>query len=179
MKTSPRAIQMMGLGETIITLDPDYPEQMIGGTINVSTQNAVVDPREPWSAPANDIAPDWCNWAPFADFFDVCQPKSEAQLEAEHYQDLAKIRAVNPALADAAMQRAREITAIDRAAGRTSHWDAATNCPLIYKTAPHLAIALGCSEGGQDPDLRTGTASVLTILALGVGMFALVMSLRR
>ena len=54
--------------------------------------------------------PSWCNWMPFADHFDACQPYTAAELRAMTHQDLKQIRRVNPALAQAAEARINQVS---------------------------------------------------------------------
>jgi hypothetical protein len=91
----------------------------------------------------------WCNWMPFADFFDACKPMTPAQIR----QNIQLGPAATPESRAELERRTTESwnAYCDMHPEECSGYKAAVECPRLAETlGPEIAASLGC-----DIDLGT------------------------
>lgn len=110
------------------------------------------------------VIPSWCDYVPFGDYVDACQPYSKAELDADSREALAKIRAVNPDLARQAEQRIAEIEAADRSNRRDleAFWSNPALSRILGTST--VATAKDVLDSDYTPVIAAGVALVSALL---------------
>jgi len=120
--------------------------------------------------------PQYCNWLPFADFTEACQPATPAQIQAMQKAQLSQIAAVNPdlaaqglALGDQAVQAYQNTNAADYCA-----YSAAVNNPTLSQM-----FGTNFANWIQGTDPTTCTQVTPGWIWIGIGIAGLLLLLRR
>jgi hypothetical protein len=114
--------------------------------------------------------PGWCDWMPFADSFQACQPATPAQIAASN-NDLNPATVPNAAALNAANSAAAASSMCATFPDQCAGYNAAVNCPTI-------ASMFGTGSVSQSL-CNLSISGNLQWIVVGVAVFALLLLVKR